>query len=409
MSLPNGRRRAAPPAAPSITIRALEADLRFEDRPGVSPFPPIADYGFLSDCEVTALLASSGNVEWMGLPGMDSPSVFGAILDRSAGGFRFGPADLTVPAARRYLPGTMVLETSWGTNGGWIIVRDVLLIGPWHHESAISRPHRRTPTDYEAEHILLRTVRCVNGAVQLGLDCAPAFGYGLHRARWQYTQHNYHQGLATVDGLDLQLRLTTDMRLGFEGAKASARTLIKEGEPRYCALSWGDYDPPLTYEDAYRRLVWTAHHWQHWLARGSFPDHRLRSHLERSALTLKGLTYANTGAVIAAPTTSLPETPKGERNWDYRYSWIRDSSFTLWALYTLGYDWEANDYFYFIADIAERDPALQIVYGIDGERELEERVLDRLSGYEGARPVRVGNAAYRQGPPEVWGASVECP
>src|SRR6202043_747904 len=134
----------------------------------------------------------------------------------------------------------------------------------------------------------------------------------------------------------------------------------------------GDYDPPLTYADAYRRLVWTAPHWQHWLARGSFPEDRLRSHLERSALTLKGLTYANTGAVIAAPTTSLPETPRGERNWDYRYSWIRDSSFTLWALYTLGYDWEANDYFAFLADIAERDPALQIVYGVGGEAVLEE-------------------------------------
>jgi alpha,alpha-trehalase len=407
MSQPNGRRHTAAPALPSVTIRALEADIRIEDRPDVSPFPPIADYGFLSDCEVTALVASSGNVEWMCLPRMDSPSVFGALLDRGAGGFRFGPADLTVPAARRYLPGTMVLETSWGTNGGWIIVRDVLLIGAWHHDDAISRPHRRTPTDYEAEHILLRTVRCVNGAVQLVLDCEPAFEYGLHRARWQYTEHGYHQGLAVADGTDLQLRLTTDMRLGFEGAKAGARTLIKEGESRYCALSWGDYDPPLTYEDAYRRLVWTAHHWQHWLARGSFPDHRLRSHLERSALTLKGLTYANTGAVIAAPTTSLPETPKGERNWDYRYSWIRDSSFTLWALYTLGYDWEANDYFYFIADIAERDPALQIVYGIDGEKELEERVLDHLSGYEGARPVRVGNAAYAQRQHDVWGAVIE--
>ncbi|MDQ6673317.1 MAG: glycoside hydrolase family 15 protein, partial [Chloroflexota bacterium] len=187
----------------------------------------------------------------------------------------------------------------------------------------------------------------------------------------------------------------------------SARTLIKEGETRFCALSWGDYDPPLTYEDAYRRLVWTAHHWQHWLERGTFPDHRLRGHLERSALTLKGLTYANTGAVIAAPTTSLPETPRGARNWDYRYSWIRDSSLALWALYTLGYDWEANDYFYFVADIAEKDPALQIMYGIDGERDLEERVLDHLGGYEGARPVRVGNGAYRQRQHDVWGAVVE--
>jgi len=405
VSTNNARSRPGTPG--SMTSRAFEAVVGLEDRPGTSAFPPIADYGFLSDCEVTALVAASGNVEWMCLPRMDSPSVFGGILDRGAGGFRLGPAGLSVPAARRYLPGTMVLETSWGTSGGWIIVRDVLLIGPWHHETTISLPHHRTPTDYEAERILLRTVRCVNGAVQLVMDCEPVLDYGRRRARWRYGDHGYHQGVAIAEGTDLELRLTTDMRLGFEGSRASARTLIKEGESRYCALSWGDCDPPLIFEDAYRRLVWTAHHWQHWLDRGSFPDHRLRSHLERSALTLKGLTYANTGAVIAAPTTSLPETPKGARNWDYRYSWIRDSSFALWALYTLGYDWEANDYFYFVADIAEKDPGLQILYGIDGEREMEERVLDHLGGYEGARPVRIGNAAYRQRQHDVWGAFVE--
>jgi GH15 family glucan-1,4-alpha-glucosidase len=301
----------------------------------------------------------------------------------------------------------MVLETSWGDNGGWMIVRDVLLIGPWHHESTISHSHRRAPTDYEAEHIFLRTIRCVNGEMQIVLECEPVFDYGRRRANWMYTERGYHQGLATGDSNDLHLTLTTDLRLGFEGPRASARTLIKEGETCFCALSWGDHPPPLTYEDAYRRLVWTAHHWQHWLARGKFPDHRWRSYLERSALTLKGLTYANTGAVIAAPTTSLPETPRGERNFDYRYSWIRDSSLTLWALYTLSYDWEANDYFYFIADIAERDPSLQIVYGIDGEKELEERTLDHLSGYGGARPVRIGNAAYSQRQHDVWGAVIE--
>src|SRR5690242_361543 len=119
---------------------------------GRSPFPPIEEYGFLSDCETTALVAPSGNVEWLCLPRMDSPSVFAAVLDRSAGGFRVGPADVLVPAARRYLPGTMVLETSWGTSTGWIIVRDLLLIGPWHHENELSKTNRRAPTDYDAEH-----------------------------------------------------------------------------------------------------------------------------------------------------------------------------------------------------------------------------------------------------------------
>jgi GH15 family glucan-1,4-alpha-glucosidase len=402
MTSTNGR-----PWDPSVAARPREGELFDEVRDGVSPFPPIAEYAFLSDCEVAALVAPSGNVEWMCLPRMDSPSIFGAMLDRGAGGFRLGPADLSVPASRRYLPGTNVLETSWGVGGGWIIVRDVLLIGPWHHEAEAAHSHRRAPTDYEAEHILLRTVRCVNGQVQLSMECEPAFDYGRQRADWHYTEQGYHQGVARAAGVDLELTLTTDMRLGFEGPRASARTRIKEGETRFCALSWSEHAPPLTYAEAYPRLVWTAHHWQHWLARGTFPDHRWRSYLERSALTLKGLTYANTGAVVAAPTTSLPETPRGERNWDYRYSWIRDSSLTLWALYTLGFDWEANDYFYFIADIAERDEVLQIVYGVDGEKELEERTLDHLSGYDGARPVRVGNQAYKQRQHDVWGAVIE--
>jgi alpha,alpha-trehalase len=395
------------PWEPSIARRIVALGAGIVDGAEASPFPPIADYGFLSDCEVTALVAPSGNVEWMCVPRMDSPSVFGAMLDRGAGGFRFGPADVQVPAARRYLPGTMVLETSWGSSTGWIIVRDVLLIGPWHHDHKISHPHRRAPTDYEAEHILLRTVRCVNGEVQLVVDCEPAFDYGRQRSEWEYTSKGYHQVRTRHRGTQPELTLTSDLRLGFERSRALGRTLIKEGETRFVALSWSDHDPPMTFEDAYKRLVWTAHHWQHWLARGTFPDHRWRSYLERSALTLKGLTFANTGAVIAAPTTSLPETPRGERNWDYRYMWIRDSSLTLWAMYTLGFEWEANDYFYFIADIAERDPTLQILYGVDGEKDLPEQVLDHLGGYEGARPVRVGNDAYSQNQHDVWGAVIE--
>jgi alpha,alpha-trehalase len=372
-----------------------------------SPFPPIGDYGFLSDCESIALVAPSGNVEWLCLPRPDAPSVFGAMLDRDAGSFRFGPADAKVPAARRYLPGTMVLETSWGTDTGWIIIRDVLLMGPWHHEEKRSLTHRRAPTDYDADHVLLRTVRCVNGEVQVVLDCEPIFDYGRRPARWSYPAEGYHQGLAIADGIDLQLRLTTDMRIGFEGSRAIARTLLKEGDTRFCALSWSEHDPPTSYEEAYERLVWTAHHWQHWLARGEFPDHPWRGHLQRSALTLKGLTFAPTGALLAAATTSLPETPGGERNWDYRFSWVRDATFTLWALYTLGFDWEANDFFWFVADQAERDAELQVMYGIDGETELDERILDHLQGYEGARPVRVGNAAYKQRQHDVWGAVLD--
>src|SRR5262245_11474741 len=369
-------------------------------------FPQIADYGFLSDCETCALVAPSGNVEWLCLPRFDSPSVFGAILDRGAGMFRLGPDGVTVPAARRYLPGTMVLETSWEARSGWIIVRDVLLIGPWHHEDDRSHSHRRAPTDYDADHVLLRTVRCVNGEVQLNLDCEPVFDYGRRPAHWEYDGPGYHSAVTHDDGVTL--RLTTDLRLGFEGPRTRARTLMKEGDTTFVALSWSDHAPPDTYDEAYRRLVWTAHHWQHWLERGEFPDHPWRTYLQRSALTLKGLSYAPTGALVAAATTSLPETLAGGRNWDYRYTWVRDSTFMLWALYSLGFDWEANDFFNFLTDVAEaEDGNLQIMYGIDGESEIREQVLEHLGGYNGARPVRVGNDAYRQNQHDVWGAILD--
>jgi GH15 family glucan-1,4-alpha-glucosidase len=373
-----------------------------------SPFPPIADYGFLSDCETTALVAPDGSVEWLCLPRMDSPSVFGALLDRDAGWFRLGPTGVKVPAGRRYLPGTMVLETSWGTKGGWLVVRDALLIGPWHHTRDRSNTHRRTPTDYDADHVLLRTVRCVNGEVQLGLACEPVFEYGASRVTWEYDGDAYKSAVARAPGSDLALRITTDMNLGIEGPRVTGRHLIKAGEAVFAALSWSEHAAPQDFEEAYERLVWTAHHWQHWLDRGNFPDHPWSADLQRAALTLKGLTYAPTGAIVAAATTSLPETPGGERNWDYRYSWIRDSTFALWGLYTLGFDWEANDFFYFVADVTEAEEGtLQIMYGIDGRAELPERTLDHLTGYENARPVRVGNAAHSQAQHDVWGAVLD--
>src|SRR3954451_19662929 len=349
---------------------------------------PIGDHGFLSDGEVSALLAPDGSVSWMCVPRFDAPSVFGSILGARAGRFRIAPLDVNVPASRRYLPGTMILETSWGTQTGWIIIRDVLLIGPWHHTADRSVTYRRTPNDYEAEHILLRGVRCVSGEVQMVMDCEPVLDYGRLPAHWEYTGPTYHQGTATADGTDVHLTLTSDMLIGFEGGHAGSRTLLKEGDVRYVALSWGGAEPPMDADDAYSRLVWTAHHWQHWLARGRFPDHPWRSYLQRSALTLKGLTYAPTGAVTAAGTTSLPETPGGARNYDYRYAWIRDATFALWAMYSLGLDWEAVDFFSFIADMAAGDQDLQIMYGIGGGGVLDVDGLDALSG-DGSAPGRL--------------------
>ena len=374
----------------------------------VSAFPPIGDYAFLSDCQTTALVAPNGNLEWLCLPRMNSPSVFGAILDRDAGGFRVAPADVSVPAARRYIPGTMVLETSWETRMGWVIVRDALSIGPWHHQTERSDTHRRSPTDHDADHVMLRLIECVQGSVEIKLECEPAFDYGGLAADWSYGGSGYTEALARSEGMDLELRLVTDLRLGFEGPRARARTTLHEGEVAFVALGWSKHPLPSSYDEAADWLARTGRFWQEWLKHGTFPDHPWRSHLQRSALTLKGLTYAPSGAMIAAATTSLPETPGGDRNWDYRYTWIRDSTFMLWALYTLGFDDEANDFFYFVADVVEAEAGrLQVMYGIGGESKLEEQELDHLSGYDHARPVRIGNGAYNQEQHDVWGAVLD--
>jgi GH15 family glucan-1,4-alpha-glucosidase len=379
-----------------------------ERRSRASAFPPIAEYAFLSDCESTALIAPNGNVEWMCLPRMDSPSVFASILDRDAGSFRVGPAHVSVPAGRRYIPGTMVLETSWETRTGWVIVRDALSIGPWHHDDERSQSHRRSPTDHDADHVLLRLIKCVEGSAEINLDCEPAFDYGGLTAEWSYSGAGYNEAIAKSEGMDTQLRLVTDMRLGFEGPRARARTILREGEVAFAALGWSTHPLPASHEEAESWIGRTARHWREWLKHGTFPDHRWRSYLQRSALTLKGLTFLPTGAMIAAATTSLPETPGGDRNWDYRYSWIRDSTFMLWGLYTLGFDEEANDFFYFVADVAEAEEGrLQVMYGINGNSRLEEQELTHLSGYDHAKPVRIGNGAYNQDQHDVWGAVLD--
>ena len=373
---------------------------------GGSAFPPIGDYAFLSDCETTCLIAPSGAVEWMCVPRPDSSSVFAAILDRGAGSFRFGPYDEMVPAARRYLPGSLMVETTWQTRTGWMIVRDALCMGPWHNLSERSKTHRRSPTDFDAEHCLLRTVKCVSGSVELSLACDPMFAYGSKEPVWEYEGEGYGEVVATAPGETVRLRLTTDLRPGIQRRSVTARTRMVEGDEHFVALSWSPLPPPMTFQEAAERMARTSEHWRQWITEGDFPDHRWRSYLQRSALTLKGLTYAPTGALLAAATTSLPETPHGERNWDYRYAWVRDSTFALWGLYTLGFDREADDFFYFIGDACQGHE-LQVMYGVGGERDLTERSLTHLSGYEGASPVRVGNAAYNQKQHDVWGAVLD--
>jgi GH15 family glucan-1,4-alpha-glucosidase len=370
-----------------------------------SPFTPIADYAFLSDCHTGALVAPDGSVDWLCVPRFDSPSIFGSLLDRGAGRFRLGPFGINVPAGHLYEPGTNTLLTSWKTPTGWATVREALTMGPRRGEDTVT-PHTRPPTDEDADHMLVRTIVCVDGSVEVELVCEPAFNYGRVPGEWSLSEDRRS---AQATGAGQTITLTTDMLIGIEANQARARHVLKEGEQIYCALSWDDGAPvPSTIQEANDQLNATTRFWRHWLARARIPDHEFRPLIQRSALAIKGLTYMPTGATVAALTTSLPETPGGERNWDYRFTWVRDSTFTLQALHFLDLDWEANEFMQFIADLERNDDgALQIMYGIDGRRDLTEILLEDLSGYEGARPVRVGNGAFDQRQNDVFGAALD--
>jgi alpha,alpha-trehalase len=373
----------------------------------VSMFPPIAEYGLLSNCEQSCLVAPDGSVEWLCLPRPDSPSVFGALLDRAAGLFRFGPSNALVPQARRYVPGTMVLETTWQTPTGWMTVHDLLAVGPAEVAGRRADYHR-APSDVGAVGALVRIATCISGRVEVMVNCAPLFNYGIAGGTWSYQGEGYDaMTVAPTEG-DVRLELAGNVRLGVLGARCYGRTTLSQGQSAFVALSWGDAKVPASQEEAFTALNTTVDFWRDWLSTAKIADHPWKPYLDRSALTLKALSYAPTGAIMAAATTSLPETPGGARNWDYRFTWIRDSAFMLRSLYRLGFGWEAIEYFGFIIDAVSggdlnRKLELQIMYGIGGERDLTEKTLDHLSGYQGARPVRVGNGAWNQHQHDVWG------
>jgi alpha,alpha-trehalase len=371
-----------------------------------SPFPPIEDYAFLSDCHTGALVAPDGAVDWLCVPSFDSASVFGTLLDRQGGDFRMGPFGINFPAARAYEPGTHVLVTTWQTPTGWAEVRDALTMGPRHGDDEVT-PHTRPPADDDADHMLVRTVTCIDGRVEIDLVCEPVFDYGRTPATWTLVGGNRHTADAT--GAGVTIRLQTDMEMGIEAGRVRARHVLHQGERLYCTLSWAEgLACPRDVDDATARLDATRRFWRAWLAGARQPDHRWRQAIRRSALAVKGLTYMPTGATVAALTTSLPETPGGERNWDYRYTWIRDSTFTLQALHWLNLDWEADEFMQFVADLEPNaDGGLQIMYGIDGRRDLTESTRGDLSGYAGARPVRIGNGAFDQRQNDVFGAALD--
>jgi GH15 family glucan-1,4-alpha-glucosidase len=369
-----------------------------------SPFPPIADYAFLSNCHTGALVAPDGAIDWLCVPRFDSPSVFGTLLDREAGSFRFAPFGINVPSSRIYEPGTNILNTTWHTPTGWAMVRDALTIGPTQREDEIT-PHTRAPADEDAHHLLARIVLCLEGSVDMELLCEPDFDYGRIPADWSLQDRH----TADASGAGMTVRLRSSIPLGVEGQMTQARHTLQKGEQAFCSLSWAEeLASPEDIDQANARMSETVNYWRSWISKARMPDHRFREAIQRSALTIKGLTYMPSGGTVAAPTTSLPETPGGERNWDYRFTWIRDSTFTLQALHYLDLDWEANEFMQFIGDLEpNKDGALQIMYGIDSRKDLTESTRDDLSGYAGASPVRVGNGAFDQRQNDVFGAALD--
>ena len=374
-----------------------------------SPFPPIADYAFLSNCHTGALVAADGAIDWLCVPAFDSPSVFGSLLDREAGFFRLRAVRDQPPGRRgRYEPGTNVLVTTWKTPAGWIVVRDALTMGPRGQEDEIT-PHTRPPADDDGDHMLVRTVECIDGSVEIELVCEPVFDYGRSVGRVDAGRREPARGRRHR----WRVRRSASSPISRSASRATGSaggTCSKQASGPSARSSWAEElaAPPDRRRGAGaddRDHVGSG-------APGSdghgSPTIACRDPIQRSALAIKGLTYMPTGATVAALTTSLPETPGGERNWDYRYTWMRDTTFTLQALHWLNLDWEADEFMQFVADIEPtEDGSLQIMYGIDGRRDLTESTLDHLSGYAGARPVRIGNGAFDQRQNDVFGAVLD--
>jgi GH15 family glucan-1,4-alpha-glucosidase len=327
----------------------------------------IEDYGFLSDCRSAALIDRDGSVDWLCWPRFDSPSLFGRILDAQRGGsFAITP---TAPfsSARRYVPRTNVLQTTFHTNTGVARIHDWLDIGP--------------------RQALCRLVECLEGDVELSVACEPRPSYAtLGPGRW--TEHAGR----------LECPAGGDDRLILRGLHSPRETFtLSAGEARSISLGWNQSGPP----DLFAALQHTIRFWQDWAGGLVIPDGidpELCAHVERSALTLKGLQYRPTGAFVAAPTTSLPETIGGDRNWDYRFCWLRDAAFTLYGLRATGKTDEAEAWLSWIDEIVaeQESPELQIAYAIDGSAEVPEAELPHLAGHRESRPVRVGNGAARQ-------------
>jgi GH15 family glucan-1,4-alpha-glucosidase len=351
----------------------------------------IEDYGIIGDLHSAALVGINGSIDWYCYPHFNSPSVFGALLDSEKGGrFQISPKN-DATHKQLYLPDTNVLITRFLSPEGVGELTDFMPVGK---EKEGVRKHR-----------LIRKVSVVRGEMTFQLICQPAFDYAREKHKVELTEGGgvfLHKNLtlALISGIPLQQQK--------DGVTASFS--LKEGET--ATFLFQEVDSPdecktcmMSDEEVNSAFSSTVDYWRRWISRSQYQG-RWREVVNRSALVLKLLTYQPTGAIIAAPTTSLPEEIGGERNWDYRYSWIRDASFTLYALLRIGFTEEANQFMEWLQSRVRElapDGSLQTVYGIDGVHELDEEELDHLGGYKNSKPVRIGNGAYKQLQLDIYG------
>jgi alpha,alpha-trehalase len=357
---------------------------------------PIGSHALLSDCHSAALVTAAGSVDWLCWPRFDSPSVFGRLLDDTAGHWSIRPAG-RFSADRRYLDRTLVLETSFHTSGGTVVVTDALAMGVDNYGHALGR---RVP------HLLIRSVTCVGGVVDVEVSYAPRPEYGLLHPLLSPADGGW-----TTRGGAERLVLSSPVPLTPHRHAATARVPMSAGQTVAFALhrATPEAEPARVWrpDEIAERLADTAAAWRSWSDLHQNYHGPWRDQVQHSGRVLRGLTFQPTGAVVATPTTSLPEQVGGERNWDYRYAWIRDASFTLQALWVAACPDEAGDFFAFMATATAATPGpdtpLQIMFGVGGEHDLTERVLPHLRGWRDSRPVRVGNGAWCQEQIDVYG------
>jgi GH15 family glucan-1,4-alpha-glucosidase len=338
-----------------------------------SAYSPISGYGFLSDCHSAALVSRQGSIDWLCWPQFDSPSVFAALLDADQGGsFSIRPAGDYETTSRGYVEGTNVLQTIFTTATGSVRLND------WLHTGS--------------RQAICRLVKCLEGEVELELVCDPRPDYARASVQWEDFLGWFVAGLPSGDTLIL------------DGAQPQETFRLRAGERKTVSLGWNRPGPSDLFA-ARRRAIEFWRDWSEDLALPLLSPEEVQQHVQRSALVLKGLQYLPTGAFVAAPTTSLPEAIGGERNWDYRYSWLRDSTFILFALRAVGKQHESESWFDYLNMIALSGGSLdlQIMYGINGEADIPETTLDHLDGYRGSRPVRIGNGAAKQRQLDVYG------